>query len=181
MCARGNAQKAVKIEGTAKRGVYEAYISIGSNIGDRVANCFNAMEIIGSGSMDVTVLEKSSLYETDPWGKTDQGPFVNAAIKVSTSLGPAELLAFLKSIESRMERTNSGKWGPRVIDLDIVFYGNVVSAGEALTIPHSHAHERAFVLIPIAELAPGLVHPVFGKTVTELAATVREQGVKKMG
>lgn len=169
-----------KIENHSKRNSYEAYISVGSNLGDRIANCRNAIDIVSSGSMDVIVSDVSSFYETEPWGNTEQGFFVNAVFKVATTLSPAELLAFLKSIESRMERTTSGKWGPRVIDLDIIFYGNVTMSGEALTIPHPHAHERAFVLTPLSEIAPDYVHPVLGKSISELVNQIGSAGIRKI-
>ena len=184
-----------------------AYISIGSNVGsidEKAGNCRSAAAALGgapggapgpgpaldpSTSGDTRVIKCSSLYETLPWGRIDQPPFVNCAVEVETALTPLALLKFLKSIEADMGRppteapgsSQPGRWGPRVIDLDIVFYNDVVINEEGLTIPHPHAHERGFVLVPLSELAPELRHPVLGKTVIELAGELDDRtSVKKV-
>ncbi len=144
------------------------YISIGSNLGDKAANCNMAAEFL---SEIAEIKSTSKLYETAPWGNVDQPPFINSAIEISTNLSPPVLLAALKEIESRMGRddsTNAQRWAPRVIDLDIIFFGDMVVHLDSLTIPHPLSHERAFVLVPLCEIAPGTVHPVLKKTVREL-------------
>lgn len=157
-----------------------AYISIGSNVGsddEKAGNCRRAVAALGADlSGGTRVIGRSSLYETPPWGRTDQPSFINCVCEVETVLTPIALLKFLKSIEADMGRTVTGpgsgkddRWGPRVIDLDIVFYGDVVMETPELTIPHPHAHERGFVLVPLSELAPELRHPALGKTVSVLA------------
>ena len=140
------------------------FISIGSNTGDKSLNCRRAFELL-SGNPAITIVKLSSFYETQPWGYKDQPSFVNAAVEITTALSPVELLAHLKSIESGMGRTAAHRWGPRVIDLDIIFYNGFVTETSALTIPHPHAHERAFVLIPLKVIIPEFVLRVLKKTV----------------
>jgi 2-amino-4-hydroxy-6-hydroxymethyldihydropteridine diphosphokinase len=130
---------------------------------------------------DVTVLVSSPVYETEPWGVTDQSAFLNMVIKGETHLSPRNLLKHLKRLESRLGRLPSIRYGPRKIDIDILFFADILLATPALTIPHPALHERAFVLVPLADIAPGLIHPVFGKTVLQLLAEVDASGVKPYG
>lgn len=169
-----------------------AFISIGSNLGDRKENIREALEGILTKTKTKTktdpaveTIKKSSLYETRPWGRADQPLFINAVVEVETSLSPRELLGFLKRLETEMGRppsppsppsTGKDRWGPRVIDLDIVFYGDMVIREEGLTIPHPHAHERDFVMVPLEEIAPGFVHPVLNKKISELSRPFKEAG-----
>lgn len=156
------------------------FISIGSNVGDRMANCTRAIDELGR-AQGVTVTARSSFYETEPWGGITQADFINCVIEASVGLTPRDLLALLKSIEKRLGRTGTVRLGPREIDLDIIFYGDSVIDEAGLNVPHPHAHERAFVLVPMREIAPGFIHPVLKKTVTELAAAIEgAQGVKKL-
>jgi 2-amino-4-hydroxy-6-hydroxymethyldihydropteridine diphosphokinase len=152
------------------------FLALGSNLGDRSANLQSAIASLTPG---VRVLQSSSVYETAPWGITDQPDFLNMALKGETSLGPVELLHLLKNIEIGLGRQPSVHWGPRLIDIDILFYSNLVLEKLGLVIPHPHLHERAFVLVPLADLAPDLLHPVFGRSVRDLLAGVDASGVKR--
>jgi len=143
-----------------------AYIGIGSNLGKRRENCLRAIELIKK--KDILVIKKSSLYETEPWGVKDQPPFLNMSIEVETDLKPLELLSVLKDIERQEGREESVRWSPRVIDLDILLYDDIVMKEERLTIPHPLLHERGFVLIPLHEIAPKVIHPLFKLNVHEL-------------
>jgi len=149
----------------------KAVISIGSNIGERIGNCRRAIEALAEADW-ATLLKESSFYETEPWGKTGQPDFINCAVLVETELAPLNFLEKLKEIEFNIGRTQGEKWGPRLIDLDIVIYGDVVTETERLTLPHRHAHERAFVMVPAAEVAPELSHPTLKKNVREIAAGI---------
>lgn len=153
------------------------FISIGSNIGDRVVNCRKAVELLGADSAKVSLVKTSSFYETQPWGVSVQGTFINLAVEVSTLLTPKELLVFLKDIETRLGRVAKMRWGPRVIDLDIIYFGVETLKEDGLTIPHPRARERGFVLAPLAEIAPGAEDPILKKTVAELLGLLKESGV----
>lgn len=139
------------------------FISIGSNLGDKIANCREAVEELAKFSK---VDKLSSLYETEPVGKENQPNFINSAIEIETNLSAYELLIYLKSIEEKMGRVRTEKWGPRKIDLDIIFYGQLVIKNDDLIIPHPRAHLRRFVLEPICEIAPNFIHPVLDQTVS---------------
>lgn len=146
------------------------YISIGSNLGDREENCKQALRLLqGSG---ILIKKQSLMYETEPWGVKDQPKFINMAIEVETDKKPEELLRILKEIEKEVGRKETVKWGPRVIDLDILFYDNLILKTKNLEIPHPLLHERDFVLKPLCEIAPDKKHPVTGKTVKEMAASL---------
>jgi 2-amino-4-hydroxy-6-hydroxymethyldihydropteridine diphosphokinase len=143
-----------------------AYIGIGSNLDCRELNCFQSIELMKSGSGVVEVC--SSLHETKAWGVTDQPDFINMAVKLVTSHEPLALLHRLQQIEQTKGREKTFRWGPRVIDLDILFYDNLTVATLELIIPHPGAHERLFVLKPMMEIAPCFIHPLLNKTIRQL-------------
>jgi 2-amino-4-hydroxy-6-hydroxymethyldihydropteridine diphosphokinase len=144
-----------------------AYIGLGANLGDRLETLQEALDALAES---VSVLDVSSVYETAPQGCADQPDFLNAVARIQTDLPPADLLSAMSGIERRLGRMRHRRWGPRTIDLDILSYDRLVCHGPDLTLPHPRMHQRAFVLIPLAEIAPQFVHPVFGKTASTLAA-----------
>jgi 2-amino-4-hydroxy-6-hydroxymethyldihydropteridine diphosphokinase len=154
------------------------YLALGTNLGDRPANLRAALAGLPPV---VSLLESSPIYETPPWGVTDQPAFLNMVIKGKTRLGAQNLLKHLKFLETRLGRVPSIRYGPRKIDIDLLFYDDILLNTPELTIPHPRLHERAFVLIPLADLAPELVHPAFGKNVRQLLAEVDTTGVKPYG
>ncbi len=155
----------------------EAYLGLGSNLRGRQLNLTRAVELL---SQQVRVKQLSSLYETEPVGYQEQPRFLNAVCQLTTSLTPEELLALAKQVEAALGRTPSFPDAPRLIDIDILFYGNRVISSSQLTIPHPRLTERAFVLIPLAEIAPDLAHPVSGRKVREMLESVPGlEGVKK--
>ncbi len=155
-----------------------AFIGIGSNLGKRIENCIRALEEI-SNFARITAL--SSIYETESVDKEDQPDFINCVIEVETSLSPFDLLIFLQSVENMIGRKHLEKGGPRIIDLDIIFYDNLVIETNELIIPHPRAHLRRFVLEPLCEIAPDFIHPVLKKTIQEILNNLKEdQGVEKI-
>jgi 2-amino-4-hydroxy-6-hydroxymethyldihydropteridine diphosphokinase len=153
------------------------YLALGTNLGDRPANLRAAIAALPPS---VVVRQSSPVYETPPWGLTDQPAFLNMAVKAETRLEPAALLATLKRIEQELGRTPTVRWGPRVIDMDILFYDDLVLETPEATIPHPRLHERAFVLIPLADIAPDFVHPRLGRTVKELLAECDTTGIEQL-
>lgn len=153
------------------------YLGLGSNIGIKESNLSRALKLLPDL---VTVSEVSSIYESEPVGLKDQPWFVNAVCAAYTDLSPPKLLAYLKHIEGQMGRILSFKDGPRIIDIDILFYGDQVIDTPDLTIPHPRIAERGFVLHPLSELNPLLFHPVESRTVAQmLSALNRPERVKK--
>jgi 2-amino-4-hydroxy-6-hydroxymethyldihydropteridine diphosphokinase len=152
-----------------------AYISLGSNIGDRLYHLTEAVWALHSHE-GVKVQVVSSIYETAPVGFADQADFLNLVVGVETLLGAQELLAVCQEIEQGLGRVRKIRWGPRTVDLDILLYNNDNIVAENLIVPHPRMHERAFVLVPLLEIAPAIAHPATGKVFSEEVA-VRDDGV----
>jgi len=151
----------------------EAYLLLGSNLGDRVTWLDQALDGI---SREVgSIIRTSSIYETAAWGNEDQPGFLNLAVAVATLLSPSLLLETLQQIEIRLGRQRKKKWEARTIDVDILFYGHEVIDEPALQVPHPHLPNRRFALTPLQEIAPDLVHPVLRKTMTELLRDTPDQ------
>lgn len=154
-------------------------LGLGSNLGDRAANIGEAVAALAAWP-GIKVTQVSSLYETAPVGLTEQPDFLNAVALVATSLAPAELLAACLAVEKAMGRVRLVRWGPRVIDIDVLLYNDVVLDTPELVLPHPRFHERFFVLVPLAEVAPSL--PVYGgKTAIELLAGCPPVAVRLYG
>ena len=140
------------------------FIGLGANLGRPADQCLEAME-----RMHVTdgirVLQRSSLYRSEPVGNREQGWFVNAVVEIRTVLRAGELLQAMLAIERAMGRQRDAPWGPRIIDLDLLFYGQEVIAAPDMVIPHPAFHKRRFVLVPLHEIAPYVIHPVFGVSI----------------
>jgi 2-amino-4-hydroxy-6-hydroxymethyldihydropteridine diphosphokinase len=154
---------------------HTVYIALGTNLGDRLANLRAAIE---ATPPKVKVLTESYIYETPPWGYEDQPAFLNMVIKAETGLEPEFLLKYLKQIEVELGREKSIRWGPRLIDLDILFYDDLVIETPSLIIPHPRLHERAFVLVPLADVGVDYVHPLLGERVWELLQAVDVSDIK---
>lgn len=158
--------------------IHMVYLGLGSNIGDRDANLSAALRALAAV---VTIEHVSSVYDTAPMLYTDQPRFHNLVCQATTSLTPGALLHAAKEIERQLGRTSGPRYGPRVIDIDLLLYDRLIVNTPVLTIPHPRIAERAFVLAPLAELAPTLTHPVLGETMVELLRRVPESDVERVG
>lgn len=141
------------------------FLSLGSNEGDRLDYLSQATEMLADSFEFVS---QSPVYETEPWGVVDQPMFLNMCVAVDTDLSPFEFLERINEIEAMLGRLRKVHWGQRTIDIDIIFFADEIIETDKLTIPHKFMHERAFVLVPLNDIAPDFMHPVFKKTVAQL-------------
>lgn len=156
-----------------------AYLGLGSNLGDREANINRALvELVRTAGC--SLIKVSSLYETKPVGITEQPDFYNIAVAIETDLAPKELLRRLKEVERKAGREKTFKWGPRVIDIDILLYDEISVAEDNLEIPHPEMQHRAFALTPLSEIAPSAKHPATGRTVRQMSEDIGSEGVSKI-
>jgi 2-amino-4-hydroxy-6-hydroxymethyldihydropteridine diphosphokinase len=153
------------------------FLLLGANLGNRFLTLEQAriqlMESVG------TLVSESKLYETAPWGVTDQPPYLNQVLELETTFAPDNVLTQTQSIEQILGRVRLDRWGARLIDIDLLYYNGLICQTERLTLPHPLLHERRFVLVPLCEIAPDFVHPVFGKTNTEMLRDCRDLGLVK--
>ncbi len=150
------------------------YLSLGSNIGNRLKNIQTAIKLLKEIGFDI--IKISSIYETSPWGITEQLSFLNLVIKGKTNLFPEELLKEIKRIEKEIGRKPTQKWGSRTIDIDILFYDKKVLKSKTLVVPHPQLHKRKFILIPLKEISPRLSHPLIKKTVSQMLKDSSDNG-----
>ncbi len=154
--------------------IHTIFLALGSNLGDRLENLETAIQNMPAG---VLVQKRSSIYETPPWGFEDQPPFLNMVIQGETLFSPWKLLKTIKKLEGRMGRQPTFQNGPRLIDIDILFYDDLEFDQRGLVIPHPRIPERAFVLVPLAEIAPNYLHPVLQFTMQQLLTRVDSQDI----
>jgi 2-amino-4-hydroxy-6-hydroxymethyldihydropteridine diphosphokinase len=152
-----------------------AYIGVGSNLGEKHKNCLKAIEMVGQ-IPGCKLIENSDLYLTKPVGVEDQDWYVNGVITLRTDLSPQDLLNGLMSIEEKMGRVRRERWESRIIDLDILFFGQEIINEKDLKVPHPRLHSRRFVLVPMTQIAPDLTHPSLGLTMAELLGKCPEDG-----
>ncbi|WP_426328487.1 2-amino-4-hydroxy-6-hydroxymethyldihydropteridine diphosphokinase [Pedobacter sp. R-06] len=157
-----------------------AYLLLGGNLGDREANLKKAIELLNDKVGNVIAI--SSLYETAAWGKTNQPAFLNQAVSLQTRLPALEVLERALSIEQELGRVRKDKWGERLIDIDLILFGNeIINIPDKLQVPHPHMQDRKFVMEPLAEIAPEVVHPVLGETMLDICRNITDPlEVKKL-
>jgi len=155
-----------------------AYLSIGSNLGDRINYLKKALEKLKQNN--IQIIKSSNIIETEPYGYKEQGKFLNMAVEIDSDLEPFELMKLISKIESELGRIRTKRWGPRVIDIDIIFYDYLIINEPDLKIPHPDMQNRFFVLKPLQEIAPDFVHPVLKKTITELLENLNSEDKSKV-
>jgi len=153
---------------------HTVYLALGTNLGDRLANLKQA---VGALPPLVRLVAASPVYETPPWGYVEQPAFLNQVIQAETDLDPHALLVYLKKTEIRVGRKTTFRYGPRVIDLDILFFDDSLLDTPELILPHPRIPERAFVLVPLADLNPDFKHPSLGRTVRQMLEGIDTQGI----
>ena len=161
----------MKQSGTERGSI--AFICIGSNLGDREQYCREALGACDAG-VHTKVAAVSSLYESDPWGYREQGAFINCVARVETCLNVRDFMASLQHVEQSLGKRVEVRWGPRAIDIDLLFFNDEIIDEPDLKVPHPHLHQRRFVLVPLAEIAPLRVHPVLQQTAGELLLRVQD-------
>jgi len=154
---------------------HRIFIGLGSNLGNRLDYIQQALKALPP---EIKVLRSSQIYETPAWGYTDQPPFLNQVVEAQTELDPEALLAKLKSIEEQLGRVANFRYGPRCIDLDILFFDDLIYQSVTLNIPHPSLPQRAFVLVPLNEIAPNLLHPGLNQKISELVKKTDAAGIK---
>jgi 2-amino-4-hydroxy-6-hydroxymethyldihydropteridine diphosphokinase len=154
--------------------MHTVYLALGSNLGDRAANLRTAIEAF---EPEIQSINCSAVYETPPWGYHDQSKFLNQVVEAETDLSPTELLDHIKELEQQLGRRETFKYGPRMIDLDIIFFDDEVVDSPPLIIPHPRMAERGFVLMPLADIAPHFKHPILGDSVSDLLSKVDQEGI----
>ncbi|MFO7448152.1 MAG: 2-amino-4-hydroxy-6-hydroxymethyldihydropteridine diphosphokinase [Ignavibacteriaceae bacterium] len=153
-----------------------AYIALGSNRGDKLNYIKKAVALVNENP-ECSVETVSSAYETLPYGVKEQENFLNAAMRISTGYGLHDLLTFLKDVEKEIGREKTVRWGPREIDLDLLFYNDMIYSDEKITVPHKEVTKRDFVLVPLCEIAPGLIHPAINKKICDICLADSEKNV----
>lgn len=155
-----------------------AGISLGSNLGDRLGTIRRASLMLKE--KDISIVASSDVFETEPWGVKDQPRFLNACLLVETEASPRDLMLKLQSIEIELGRVTRFRWGPREIDIDIIFLDDLEVREDDLVIPHPDMHNRAFVLLPLSQVAPKWVHPLLGKNVQEMEMQIPKSGILRI-